>query len=46
MAFNFIGLKVWQISINLTNEIDIIAKNFPRIASSVSPVKLKKQQIL
>jgi len=31
MAFKFEELKVWQISLNLSNEIDIIAKNFPRI---------------
>jgi four helix bundle protein len=31
MAFKFEELKVWQISLRLSNEIDIIAKNFPKI---------------
>lgn len=31
MAFKFEELKVWQVSLKLSNEIDIIAKNFPKI---------------
>ena len=31
MAFKFEELKVWQISLKLSNEIDLIAKSFPRI---------------
>ncbi|TCD26700.1 four helix bundle protein [Pedobacter psychrodurus] len=31
MAFKFEELKVWQVSLKLSNEIDIIAKSFPRI---------------
>jgi len=31
MAFKFEELKVWQISLKPSNEIDITAKNFPRI---------------
>ena len=31
MAFKFEELKVWQVSLKLSNEIDTIAKNFPRI---------------
>ena len=31
MAFKFEDLKVWQISLTLSNEIDLIAKGFPKI---------------
>lgn len=31
MAFKFEDLKVWQISLKLSNEIDLIAKEFPKI---------------
>ncbi|WP_394347144.1 four helix bundle protein [Pedobacter frigidisoli] len=31
MAFKFEELKVWQISLKLSNEIDAIAKEFPKI---------------
>ena len=31
MAFKFEDLKVWQISLELSNEIDLIAKSFPKI---------------
>ncbi|SDE06718.1 four helix bundle protein [Pedobacter soli] len=31
MAFKFEELKIWQISLKLSNEIDIIAKKFPSI---------------
>jgi four helix bundle protein len=31
MAFKFEDLKVWQISLALSNEIDLIAKGFPKI---------------
>lgn len=29
MAFRFEELKVWQIAVDLSNEIDLIAKKFP-----------------
>ena len=29
MAFRFENLKVWQIAAELSNEIDLLAKNFP-----------------
>lgn len=31
MAFKFEGLKVWQTSLMLSNEIDVLAKSFPKI---------------
>jgi four helix bundle protein len=31
MAFKFEGLTVWQVSLSLSNEIDKIAKAFPKI---------------
>lgn len=30
MAFRFEELKVWQIALRLSNEIDILVKSFPR----------------
>ena len=30
MAFRFEELKVWQLSLRLSNEIDILVKGFPR----------------
>lgn len=30
MAFRFEGLKVWQIALRLSNEIDLLTKSFPR----------------
>jgi four helix bundle protein len=29
MAFRFEELKIWQIALRLSNEIDIMVKNFP-----------------
>ena len=31
MAFRFENLKVWQKALQLSNEIDLIAKSFPKI---------------
>ena len=31
MAFRFEDLKVWQKALHLSNEIDLIAKSFPKI---------------
>ncbi len=31
MAFRFEDLKVWQKALDLSNEIDLIAKSFPKI---------------
>lgn len=31
MAFKFESLKVWQISLDLSNQIDLMAKSFPKI---------------
>ena len=45
MAFKFEELKVWQISLRLSNEIDIIAKNFPKIELFSLSNQLKKPQI-
>jgi hypothetical protein len=30
MAFRFEKLKVWQLALRLSNEIDLLVKNFPR----------------
>ncbi|WP_316845364.1 four helix bundle protein [Pedobacter psychrodurus] len=42
MAFKFEELKVWQISLNLSNEIDTIAKSFPRIELFSLATQIKK----
>ena len=31
MAFKFEGLAVWQVSLSLCNEVDTLAKSFPKI---------------
>lgn len=31
MPFKFETLKVWEVSLNLSNEIDLLAKKFPKI---------------
>lgn len=31
MAFRFEELKIWQLSLDLSNDIDSLAKSFPRI---------------
>jgi hypothetical protein len=45
MAFKFEELKVWQVSLKLSNEIDIIAKSFPRIELFSLANQIKKAAI-
>jgi four helix bundle protein len=46
MAFRFEDLKVWQTSHRLSNEIDKVAKDFPKIELFSLANQIKKQQIL
>jgi len=42
MAFKFEELKIWQISLSLSNEIDTIAKQFPKIELFSLSTQIKK----
>ncbi|WP_316766186.1 four helix bundle protein [Pedobacter frigiditerrae] len=42
MAFKFEDLRVWQISLNLSNEVDILAKGFPKIELFSLTTQIKK----
>ncbi|MCZ4224585.1 four helix bundle protein [Pedobacter rhodius] len=42
MAFKFEDLKVWQITLKLSNEIDLITKEFPKIELFSLSSQIKK----
>jgi four helix bundle protein len=42
MAFRFEDLKVWQKALRLSNEIDLLAKSFPKIEMFSLALQIKK----
>jgi len=46
MAFKFENLRIWHLSLELTDDIDLLAQTFPKQRYILCRVKLEGRQIL
>jgi hypothetical protein len=45
MAFKFENLRIWQLSLELADDIDLLAQTFPKHRYIFCLVKLEERQI-